>query len=182
MKKIMYKDDGLLSIEACVSLTIFMLFMLFFYGLFVVFEVRNAMGHAVLSTANSLAMDKVQNTELGDADTIVKPIFHMVYGDLEDSSNGFATTDRWYETGADLEDELKTRFCAYLAGGDESRAEKILEKYHIQGGKDGLDFSKSKVENNKLYIVLDYTVEYEYKVFNQIGLKFEQAACSRIWE
>ncbi len=182
MKKMMRKEEGLLSIEACISLTLFIFLMLFFYGFFVVFEVRNAMSHAVLSTANSMATDKPVIRDVLNADSIVEPIFNIVYAVAYDTNTGFSSKDKWYEDNAKVAAEAASRFKAYFAGGDDDKYEKILKKYHVVNGSAGLDFSKSKISGGKLYIVLDYDIEFEYKVFDQISLSLEHSACSKMWE
>lgn len=183
MKKMMRKEEGLLSIEACISLTLFIFLMLFFYGFFVVFEVRNAMSHAVLSTANSMATDQPVIRDVLNADSIVEPIFNVVYAIAGyDMSTGFSTKDTWYSDNTKVAAEAERRFKAYFAGGDDDKYEKILKKYHVVNGSAGLDFSKSKISGGKLYIVLDYEIEFEYKVFDQISLSLEHSACSKMWE
>lgn len=185
MSKRIRSEEGLLSIEACVSVTIFIFLMLFLYGFFVVFETRNAIGHAVLSTTNSLAIDKVENTGLGKSGTYIQLFYKGIYGDLNETSNGFLDISEWYDksvTAAELQEEIKSRFCAYLAGGDTTTIDKVLKKYHVVDGVEGLDFSKSKVSGDKIYVVVHYKIEYEYKVFNWDSLELEQSACSRIWK
>lgn len=174
-------ERGLLSLEACIAVTIFMFLMLFMYSFFVVFEARNAIGHSVLATANSLSLDAYGNSKYGDADTVAK-IFYSIYGTSGVNDSGFVDTQKWYDSGASgLEGAIQTRFLAYLGGGDKQRANELLERYHIQNGAEGLDFSGSKVEGGRLYLSVKYTIEYEFQVFNLDVLKMEQKACSKLW-
>ena len=173
-------ERGLLSLEACIAVTIFMFLMLFMYSFFVVFEARNAIGHSVLATANSLSLDAYVNSKYGDADTVAA-IFYAIYGTSGVNDSGFVDTQKWYDDGGGLEGAIQTRFLAYLGGGDKQRANELLERYHIQGGADGLDFSGSKVEDGRLYLSVKYTIEYEFQVFNLDVLKMEQKACSKLW-
>lgn len=178
-------ERGLLSLEACIAVTIFMFLMLFMYSFFVVFEARNAIGHSVLATANSLSLDAYGNSKYGDADTIAK-IFYAIYGTSGVNDSGFVDTQKWYDdaggaNSSGFQSAIQTRFLAYLGGGDKQRANELLERYHIQGGADGLDFSDSKVEGGRLYLSVKYTIEYEFQVFNLDVLKMEQKACSKLW-
>ena len=78
MRKRFKREKGLLSLEACIAVTIFIFMMLFLYSFFVVFEVRNEMGHVTLATANSLSLDEYENYALGSSDTVGQ-IFYLVF-------------------------------------------------------------------------------------------------------
>lgn len=180
-------ERGLLSLEASIAVTVFIFLMLFMYSFFVVFESRNAIGHAVLATTNSLSLDAYGNTKLGDADTVAQ-IFYGVYGSAGNDSE-FVDRRTWYEDAAtedggisaDFESAIRTRFLAYLGGGSGSQAEEVLERYHVQGGVEGLDFSNSHTDGENLYLSVQYTIEYEFQVFNLDVLHMEQKACSKLW-
>ena len=199
MKKLFKKEEGLLSLEASICLTIFMFLMLFLYSFFVVFEARNTMGHNVLSTANSLALDAYATDKFSNADSITA-ILYDVYGDATNGLSDFADHSKWYENStvtdddgnetisAELQTAIKRRFLAYLTAGEtgknsEETANKILKRYHIQNGVSGLDFSGSYVDSeDRLHVVLRYTMEYEYNPFGLGTVELEQSACSKIWK
>ncbi len=93
--------------------------------------------------------------------------------------------DEYGNAGAESEllgSVVKARFVAYLAGGDEAAADRILKRFHVVNGLDGLDFSGTHVASSKIYVNVRYTLEYEYKVFNLGTMSFEQSACSKLWE
>ena len=187
-------ERGLLSLEACIAVTIFIFLMLFMYSFFVVFEARNAIGHAVLATANSLALDSYENSRLGEADTVAKLIFQGLYGISHDADSDFSNANAWYndstisnEDGTtslsdDFSDAIKTRFYAYLCAGEDESPESVLKRYHIKGGESGMDFSNSYADSKNLYLSVQYTIEYEFQVFNLEGLRMEQKACSKLWK
>ena len=81
-----------------------------------------------------------------------------------------------------LETAIRSRFIAYLSGGDEAKANKILKGLHVVGGLDGLDFSGSCVKSGKLYIKLKYELNYEFNAFNLGKVKLGQSVCSKIWK
>lgn len=193
MEKYKENEQGLLSLEACIAVTIFIFMMLFLYSFFVVFEVRNELGHVILSTANGLAFDAYENDTLGESDTIGQ-IFYNVYGQNTNSQNDFTDYRKWYDNSsvtdddgnvtlsADFVDVIKTRFIAYLTSGSPDKAEDILKRYHVINGVDGLDFSGSYVSDGKLYLSVKYEIEYEFKVFNLGNSRFEHKACSKLWK
>ena len=190
MKKVT-GEKGLLSLEACIAVTIFIFLMLFLYSFFVVFEARNRVAHAVLATANSMALDAYENETLGASGTISQILF-SVYGQSADEVNGFTSYRAWYNNATFQDDSgqtvlseefsevIKERFLAYLAGDANSAAE-VLELCHIKDGADGLDFSGSHVSDDNLYLSVKYQIEYEFQVFGLGALEMEQQACSRIW-
>ena len=193
MGKKIKNEKGLLSLEACIAVTIFIFLMLFLYSFFVVFEVRNEMGHATLATANSMSLDAYENDTLGESDTIGQ-IFYNVYGQATNSQNDFTDFRKWYDDStvtdengnvtlsAEFAGVVKARFIAYLTSGDADKAEEILKRYHVVNGVDGLDFSGSHISDGKLYLSVKYEIEYEFNVFNLGSNKFEHKACSKLWK
>lgn len=186
-------EQGLLSLEACIAVTIFIFLMLFIYSFFVVFEVRNEMGHVTLSTANSMSFDVYENSTLGGSGTVGQ-IFYNIYGQATNSQNDFSDFRKWYENSTetdadgnvalstDFADVIKARFVAYLTSGESDKADEILKRYHVVDGVDGLDFSGSYVSGGKLYLSVKYEIEYEFNVFNLGNNKFEHTVCSKLWK
>lgn len=193
MGKKIKNEKGLLSLEACIAVTIFIFLMLFLYSFFVVFEVRNEMGHVTLATANSMSLDAYENDTLGESDTIGQ-IFYNVYGQATNSQNDFTDFRKWYDDStvtdengnvtlsAEFAGVVKARFIAYLTSGDADKAEEILKRYHVVNGVDGLDFSGSHISDGKLYLSVKYEIEYEFNVFNLGSNNFEHKACSKLWK
>lgn len=193
MRRDFKNEKGLLSLEACIAVTIFIFMMLFLYSFFVVFEVRNELGHVTLATANSMAFDAYENDTLGNSSTIGQIIYNL-YGNATNSNNGFTDYRQWYDgstvtdadgnvtLSAEFVDVIKTRFIAYLTSGDADKADAILKRYHVVNGVDGLDFSGSHVSGGKLYLSVKYEIEYEFNVFNFGNNKFEHTACSKLWK
>lgn len=195
MKKWNERESGLLSLEASIALTIFIFLMLFMYSFFTVFEARNDIAHVVLSTANSLALDAFENSTVGDSGNISQ-IIYDIYGMLVNEKNDFTDYRTWYEdapadgSGGEgslgnsvFHEVLRDRFLAYLTDGDASQAEVVLDRYHIVGGIEGLDFSGSYVDgNDRLHVVVRYTLKYEFNAFGLETIEMEQSACSKLWK
>lgn len=187
-----YKSQrGSMSLEASIAVTMFIFFMLFLYSFFVVFEARNEMAHVLLATTNSMSLDPLQTEKLDGTDDL-SSIIYKVYSYISHEDNGFIDDTSWANgdvKASDISLEaiwfkhlIKERFVAYLAGGDEEEANAILERYHIEGGLDGLDFSGSYIDSGNLYISVKYTIEYEFNMFNLGKLDMEQSACSKLWK
>ena len=173
--------SGLLSLEASIALTIFLFLMLFMYSFLVVFEARNQIGHVLLTTADSLSLDAFANESLGNEKSI-QGILYRVY-ETTQSSNGYYTeSSKWYSGEGAVEETVKTRFLAYLSGGDRAEANRILRELNIVGGLDGLDFSNCRVSGNDLFLEVSYELEYEFQVFQLDTLSFRQSCCSKLWK
>lgn len=173
--------SGLLSLEASIVLTTFILLMLLMSSFFVVYETRNEMAHVLLTTADSLALDAFAN-EMPKDDTI-QSILYNLYGSKTESSGTFTNHTKWYDGDeAALQQAIRERFIAYVAGGDPDEADRILKDLNIVDGTQGLDFSASKIVDGKLYLEVHYEMEYEFQVFDLKGFTMSQSCCSKLWK
>lgn len=188
VRAVMKKGErGLLSLEACISVTIFIFFMLFLYSFFVVFEARNMMAHTVLATTKSLSLDSYWSSKMRGTGNLTSfaGFLSTLYNDP-----GFTEKEAWHELGdgETLDTKIvKERFIAYLSGeeidsGATPEADKLLKRYHVVNGVDGLDFSQSTVESGCVKVVVTYELEYEFDVFGLDPLKMQQSACSKLWK
>lgn len=186
------RESGLLSLEACIAVPIFIFLMLFMFSYYGVFEARNQMAHAVLATANSLGLDAYESDALTDADTLAS-VLREFTNTPQTVNSPYTDRRKWYNNAnvttddgsitlsADFEDVVRNRFLAYLGGGDPEKAEALLKRYNIRGGADGLDFSGSRSDGEKVWLSIKYTIDYEFRVFHTKGLELEQTACSKLW-
>ena len=190
-------EKGILSLEASIALMAFIIILLVFYSFFVVFEVKNQMAHTLLATANSMALDPYEG-KISDSDTFVGLFKDAdLFGKVNDWSSKFICQNEWYkdavikdDEGNDVisdkfEDAIEERFMAYLAGGgltSRFAANKILKKYHVQNKMDGLDFSKSRIDGDKLYLTVQYKVDLEYSFFGLGSIEMEHSCCSKLWK
>lgn len=171
--------SGLLSLEASIALTIFLFLMLFLYSFLAVFEARNQIGHVLLTTSDSLALDAFSTETLKD-DSSLQGVLYGLYGRMVDSNGSFTDHSAWYKE-EDISDAVEARFLAYLSGGDRAEADKILRGLNVVGGVDGLDFSHCKVSKGDLYLEVRYQLQYEFQVFGLGKLSFSQSCCSKLW-
>ncbi len=228
-------EQGLLSLEASIVVTIFIFFVLFLQSFFVIFEARNEMAHVTLATCNSLALDVYENENLVDS-SLTLNFFLAISGNKKSADSAFTDRSFWNkipknadgkadglwngtiyasdeaksaadqkaedkaaETGISntetrdiygnsagavssaLKEAIQSRFIAYLSGGDTAMAERLLKRYHIKDGINGLDFSASYISSGKLYLSVKYNIEYTFNAFQLAPLRFEHTACSNLW-
>ena len=173
--------SGLLSLEASIALTIFLFLMLFMFSFLVVFEARNQIAHVLLTTSDSLALDAFAN-ETPKEDSL-QEILYGLYGSSTDSEGTYTDSSKWYDADEiRLQETIKARFVAYLAGGSKDEADRILRSLNIVDGLEGLDFSKSRVADGDLILEVTYKIDYEFQVFGRGGLEFKQVCCSKLWK
>lgn len=190
-----HSDQGVITLEACVSVLSFLILMLFLSSLFVMFMAQNLTGHVVLQTSQSMAMDVYRTDSLireeGKVVSIgaamTEFITKMVGSSDEDPY--FITDERWYQTkdgedpdSAVVAEAVKKRFLGYISGGDETKADELLKSMNVVNGLDGLDFSGCKVESKNLYVVVKYELEYDFNLWNAKPLQVEQTSCSKLWK
>ncbi len=180
--------DGMITLEACVSVLIFMTLMLIILGLFQMFMAQNATSHCLVQTSESLALDSYATSKLkssewtDDIGTHISDLVTGLFGDA-DNNPSFVSDVAWYkgEGGTSLDSVIKTRFVGYMADGDEEKADKFLEAVNVVNGLDGLDFSDSKIVNGDLRIVLKYELEYSFKIWGLGKVPVSQKAVTRMW-
>lgn len=188
-RKELDRECGLLTLEACIAVVIFIFLMLFMYSFFILFEARNMMAHATLSAADSVALDAYESCNETDRDTLAG-LLSALYNERIPDESPFTDAQNWYADATREEENLRTglerevvkeRFLAYLGGGDSARADDILKRLHIRKGSQGLDFSETHASGGKLYVSVRYTIDLEYNIFAPDGLEIEHTACSKIW-
>jgi hypothetical protein len=169
-----------------------MLLMFVLLGFFMMFMAYNAVAHAMLQTADSLAMDAWQVSKLQTSGSfpnsvgdIISNLVAQGIGNSEKKPH-YVSEKKWYESGALLSDELTQRFLGYFAGGtDTADATKYIKALNIEyGGTPGgtFDFSGSSVVNGDLVIVVKYKLNYMFKFWGlENGADITQKAVSHLW-
>lgn len=186
----MRKDQsGVITLEACISVLMFLLLMLLLSGLFLMFMAQTVTAHAVLETAQSMSLEAYSLEKLavdeGAAASVGEHLGSFVsswFGTAENSPN-FVSANKWYEGDEkEIAAAIKERFVGYIAGGNESKADKLLTMMNVVNGLDGLDFSKSYVEDDTLHIFLAYKLKYNFNMGPLKDVPVEQTASSRLWK
>ena len=175
MRKI--KDDnGVVTLEACIVVPVFVLLMLLVNGLFVMFMGQQIVTHVAIQSAKSLALDpySVQRVAADKQDHLAD-----MFVDLFTIGNGeFVSTDQWYMT--DVENTVQERFFAYLDGSGD--ADKILEVIGIEGGSTGLDFSESTVQDGVLTLKIKYKQNFVYGTSDLTSIEREITLVVKLFE
>jgi len=176
---------GIVSLEACIFLTIFIFIVLLLTGFFQMFMAQNITAHVLLQTSNSLALDSYATSQLkepGGLGELISGFLVRFYGN-EQQKPTFVTDEAWYKGKGDrgFDSIIRTRFIGYLADGDDTEAHKYLNAVRVVGGLNGLDFSESKIENGNLYVTLKYDLEFAFRIGSLTVANVRQTAASRMW-
>ncbi|MCD7755960.1 MAG: hypothetical protein LUJ09_06485 [Firmicutes bacterium] len=182
------KDDGYIALEACIVIPIFIFFVLFMYGLIVTFMAQNLIGHAIVESTQSLALDTYATSKLTDewsTGAVVRGLLDLIT-DYKADDPYFSDTERWYDqdggaTQSDWEEAARARFIGYFSGGDEDLADARLKALGVVNGLDGLDFSKSTIKDSTITIRIDYQLEYFFNAFGLGVMDTGQQASAKMW-
>ena len=180
------KEDltrGAIILETSIVVPLFMLVILFIYGLFAVVSAQNQMTHALIQSSKSLSLDPYLTEHVdsaSEADTFWSSLGSMVldFARLSNDSH-FSSSDDWYKKDGD--DSLaKNRFVGYLTGGDEAAADKKLEDLGIVNGLDGVTFDM-EISGEDMTITMKYEIQFWFDAFGMGKIPMEQTITSRLW-
>ena len=177
-----------MALEACIVLPLFLLFVLTMYGLITIFLAQNVIGHALLESAQSLALDAYATDQFTGNPSVgqwIQGVGQELFGTAADDPS-FSNQERWSDreggaTQADWEKAARARFVGYLAGGDEDKAQALLKALRVTDGLDGLDFSGSTLRGSDLIIRVDYEITFFFNPFDLAKFSTGQQACARMW-
>ncbi|MDE5770528.1 MAG: hypothetical protein K2I06_02700 [Ruminococcus sp.] len=187
------KEHGFVTLEALITVLFFMVIMFLFYGLFLMYMAQNATAHAVLQTSQSLSVDNYAANQIGDGngfpngikDLMVK-FFKSIDVGLVPEDDDYFVSNTEMKTSTDknnVPEMVKKRFVAYLAGGDEAKADSMLKSMNVEKGLEGLDFSESEIVDSKyIKVVLMYQLNYEFQIAELGKVNVKQESLSKLWE
>ena len=168
MKKIFsgFKDeqDGAIAIEACISLTLFLIVMIALYSVIQVFTVQSMISHAMQEACQSMALENYNQSmfKTGTLQQIPSKVFDWISGGHRENFSTSADFS-WKElllpsssTSGEAQTALydsnaKQRFAAYLGGGVE-KADELLKNYGVVGGLDGISFAGTEKSGTDMTI------------------------------
>lgn len=175
------KQKGTITIEATISLVTFSLFLLFFLNFATIFRAQNVVAHGVLNAAKSMSIENywlggVDDTKLGGMVNAVIGLFADTDG-MEDS---YAS---WGAAGG-VSEVAKKYFIGSITGegNTDTEANSKLEKLGIKGGVEGLDFSKTTIEQGKVTVRVTYKVQLLFPLYLIKELEMEQYASANLWK
>ena len=175
----MKKENGILTLEASVSLTAFMLFILFFLNFAKVYQAQNIVAYGAYETAKQISLETYTSEALvaSDIGALVGEILELRMGTAElDEGEVFLLTN------GSIEERVKKRFITAISAGEETQADAYLQSVGIKNGMSGLDFTGTKLKDEEIVILINYKVQLMFPFMGIDSIEMEQQAKSRLWK
>ena len=136
MKK---REQGILTVEASIVLTLMLLFILFLFSFGRVYRAQNLASHATLQSADAVAMESyLRETAL---QTDVSEVVHLASHITESSAISAESLESL--RSANLPKIARQKFIAAIASS-EAKADEKLKSMGVKNGLAGVDFSECK--------------------------------------
>ena len=170
MKK---REQGILTVEASIVLTLMLLFILFLFSFGRVYRAQNLVSHATLQSADAVALESyLRETAL---QTDVSEVVHLASHITESSAISAESLESL--RSANLPKIARQKFIAAIASS-EAKADEKLKSMGVKNGLAGVDFSECKMDlaNDDVIIAIRYTIEMQFPVFGFNEITVTKAA------
>ncbi len=170
MKK---REQGILSVEASIVLTLCTLFILFLFSFARLYSAQSQVSHAVLQSSDAIALESYlrENTLHGDEADVVE-LANRLTGSTTVSADSFTSL-----RSADIPKVARDKFI-YAIADSEAKADAKLKSLGVKDGINGVDFSYSKMDlgNDDIIVYAKYTIEMQFPVFGMKEIAVTKAA------
>ena len=201
MKK---RQEGILTLEASISLTIYLFAMMFLMNFGQIYRAQNYMTHGLLQTGRMLAFSSYEygtETTFSKLSNEFMGSVTRLFSSVDDSGilNGTIVGDTILE-GTRLDDNVvprskieqnwtdgkyseaaKTAF-GYCAGRNTRETNQELKRYGIAGGIESVDFTKTCCVGSDLCLRVEYKVDLPFAFFNISDIKMHQQIVCGLWK
>lgn len=173
MKK---REQGILTVEASIVLTLCVLFMLFLFSFARVYNAQSMVSHAVLQSSDAVALESYLREEtLTGSEADVTELANRFMGTTSINAESYTSL-----RSADVPKIAKDKF-VYAIGKNEAEADEKLKKLGVKDGLAGVDFSGSHIDlgNDDVVVYVNYTIEMQFGVFGMDEISVTKAAKSK---
>lgn len=168
-------SKGYLTVEATITVTTFLFFMLFIINMGQVYRAQNYVAHGMLQTGQMLSF---ASYEYGKDTTISKlndilnrlPLFVNPEGNEHDLKRCWKNEN--YADAAEIA-------FSYCAGGSPEETSEWLKIYGIDGS---IQFSETEKKGKDLYLRAEYKIKLPFALFNYTDITLHQQVVCRLWE
>lgn len=177
------KEKGSLIIETSMSLTVFMLFILFIISFAKVYKTQNIINNAVNQTAISLSRDSIfretmSGSSLGDL-AIAEKLINQLCGN-QNAGGALESFRSFSDLGEDKVSQImKDTFEYHIS---ETEAEKTLKKLGLVNGMSDIDFSESIVGKDYIKIKAKYKMEIPFLFLGNKQLNMQKEVNIKMWK
>lgn len=167
------REQGILTVEASIVLTLMTLFVLFLFSFIRVYRAENVVSHATLQAADAMALESYlrENAMDDQADDVVY-LANRLTGSTTLSAANFESL-----RSANVPTLAKEKFIAAVSNS-ESNANALLEIYGVKDGLSGIDFSSSTIDldNDDVIVSVSYTLKMQFPIFGGTELSVTKTA------
>lgn len=170
MKK---KEQGILTVEASIVLTLCILFMLFLFSFARVYNAQSTVSHAVIQSADAVALEShLREETFTGSEADVTEMANRFMGTTSISADSYTSL-----RSADVPKIAEEKF-VYAIGKNESEADEKLKRLGVKDGLAGVDFSASRIDlgNDDVIVYVNYTIEMQFSVFGMDEIAVTKAA------
>lgn len=162
-------EKGFMTIEATISLTVFLFFMMFVMNIGHIYQVQSHMTHGALQTGKYLAFSSFSYEQISVSD-LVLDLFSLMGGSDKTQAKVFWKKKNYSEA-------VNTIF-PYCIDESLDKAKETLEKY----GVSAVNFEGTTVENNDLVMNMTYDIELPYRFFGYDKITMHQRVVCGLWK
>lgn len=180
MKK---KSDGYLTVEATISLTIFLFFMMFIImNMGQIYRAQNYVTHGLLQSGKMLAINSFSYDDPAISEVIVdvvESVLHRV--SVFWGANWFANDNimKLYWNVGGYHTAVKEVF-GYCAGASPDETNAALKRYGLANGIDSIDFDVEKGDSD-LLIKAEYEITLPFRFFGFEHVTMHQQVKCGLW-
>lgn len=186
-----HSEDGAIALEACISLTLFMIVMMSLYSMIAMFTAQSTISHALQQTGQSIALENYKNNELAVKTLQAIPLYL-----LQKVTDGISASsaEEFDVAGGNFTDTVKAesttvaviakkRFASYL-GGNEKNADALLKSMGVKGGMSSMNFTRCTVSGDDLVLNVTYKIRLVFyiEMFHFGEFDSTQSVCCRLWK
>ncbi len=170
MKK---REQGVLTVEATLALSVFIMLVLFLYNFAGVYRAQSAVSHAAIEAADAVALESYLREVAFESDPQ-----EVVY--LASKLGGSASLDaQALESlrSADMPKLAKQKFTAAV-GKDETEADTKLKNLGVKDGLAGINFSQchADLDGDNIIVFAEYDIQMQFPVFGFREIHVTKAA------
>lgn len=167
------RQQGILTVEASIVLTLIILLVLFLFSFGRVYRAQSLVSHATLQAADAVALESyLRETALqSDASDVL-----YLASSLTDSTSLSAENLESLRS-ADIPKVAREKFVTAVSNS-ENNADEKLKNLGVKDGLSGIDFSECKVDlgNDDVIVAVTYTIEMQFPVFGADELTVTKSA------
>lgn len=170
MKK---REQGILTIEASIVLTLVLVFILFLFSFARIYRAQNLISHASLQTADAVAMESyLRETALQKDAAEVSYLASFLANSSAISADSLESL-----RSANVPKIAREKFIAAIASS-EAHADAKLKSLGVRNGLAGIDFSKCTMDLTKdeVIIAISYNVDLQFPIIGFTGIPVTKAA------